>query len=317
MSGQQQVGFKTVGCRSGSVATVTGLIRFRVNISRLQIGFGSLQPRVKPGSDSIGFQSGFQPETLIQMPLEPVLEFHKLAELKLEILDEYRHWQGTWVIQFLYCAPNLETLHLALPVPRRGFKPLPEEVPPCLIFHLKEIKIKYFEGNEHMFEMISYFLNHASVLEALMIGTEEDEELSIPETLIRVPFEPVIGFHNLVELELKTHKEYCDWQGTWVIQFLWCAPNLETLHLDLPVPLRGFKPLPEEVPPCLILHLKEIKIRYFEGNEHMFGMISYFLNHASVLEALMIGIEEIKELSIGKKLLGLPRNSKKCRVVPL
>ncbi|KAL4285470.1 hypothetical protein GQ457_16G016080 [Hibiscus cannabinus] len=46
----------------------SGLIRFRVNISRLQIGFGSLQPQVKPGSDSIGFQSGFQVGSAFYIP---------------------------------------------------------------------------------------------------------------------------------------------------------------------------------------------------------------------------------------------------------
>ncbi|GMI85277.1 hypothetical protein like AT3G59200 [Hibiscus trionum] len=137
--------------------------------------------------------------------------------------------------------------------------------------------------------------------------------------MLRVPPEPVLEFHKLVELELKIHKEYRDWQGTWVVQFLRCAPDLESLRLDLPVPHRVFKPLPlpEEVPPCLLFQLKEIKIRYFEGNKHMFEMIRYFLNHASVLEALIIGIEKDEELSIMKKLLGLPRNSKKCRIVAL
>ncbi|KAL4325376.1 hypothetical protein GQ457_11G015190 [Hibiscus cannabinus] len=71
-SGSKQVGFKTGRVKSdlgsGSVATVTGLIRFRVNISRLQIGFGSLQPQVKPGSDSIGFQSGFQVGSAFYIP---------------------------------------------------------------------------------------------------------------------------------------------------------------------------------------------------------------------------------------------------------
>ncbi|GMI85281.1 hypothetical protein like AT3G59200 [Hibiscus trionum] len=141
-----------------------------------------------------------------------------------------------------------------------------------------------------------------------------------PETLIRMPPEPVLGFHKLLELKLKIRNEYHDWQGAWVFQFLRCAPNLETLHLDLVVPYGGFKPVPEEVPSCLLFHLNEIKIEFFEGNEHMFEMISYFLNHASVLEMLMIeaiGFEEDEELSIVKKLLGFPRISKKCRVVVL
>ncbi|GMI85276.1 hypothetical protein like AT3G59190 [Hibiscus trionum] len=138
-----------------------------------------------------------------------------------------------------------------------------------------------------------------------------------PETLIRMPLEPVLVFHELIELKLEILDDYCSCQGSWVIQFLCCAPNLETLHMDLPVPRRGLKPLPDEVPPCLLFHLKKIKIRYFERNEDMFEMISYFLNHASVLEVLMIGIDQDKELNLSSvmKLLGLPKNSKRCRVV--
>ncbi|KAK8545707.1 hypothetical protein V6N13_066976 [Hibiscus sabdariffa] len=146
-----------------------------------------------------------------------------------------------------------------------------------------------------------------------------------PETLIRMPPEPVFvfGFHELVELELEIRHNVHDWQGMWVIQFLCCAPNLERLHIGLPVPHEGFKPLPlpEEVPSCLLFQLKEIKIRYFEGNEQMFEMISYFLSHGSVLEVLKVKIEEDEEYSNPSslrnaiKLLELPRNSNKCRVV--
>ncbi|KAK8507352.1 hypothetical protein V6N12_072619 [Hibiscus sabdariffa] len=560
-----------------------------------------------------------QPEMLIRVPFEPVIGFHNLVEFELKTHKEYCDWQGTWVIQFLWCAPNLETLHLDLPVPLRGFKPLPEEVPPCLgrdigstklfeeslnrreaaaaaktnlginskgqglsrrsgmksvedldkisslpdhiLCHIlsllptkdavrtsvisprwrylfssmptlefqyclssihprlrvenfknfvdrllffpnhvtlecfrlyesssrdddylrlygwicaalrrdvKEIDIRYgilpvlpislftsrslvtlkldihedmkvpckvclpnlkslnlknikFPDSDSIHRLISgcltledlvmilpelpkniskldfhslslkrlalnislnvlpldfkctfvinapnlvyfkydgpiakgYCLSSMNSLEKAVVEVYQlDDEpsydvnresgatasiskllqgicnvkslrLSIDqsETLIQMPPEPVLRFHKLVELEI--YSENHDWQGTWVIQFLCCAPNLETLHLDLPVPNRGFEPLPEEVPPCLSFRLKEIKIRYFEGNEHMFEMISYFLNHASVLEVLMIGIEEDEEYSNPSplrnviKLLGLPRNSKKCRVVAL
>ncbi|GMI85283.1 hypothetical protein like AT3G59200 [Hibiscus trionum] len=137
--------------------------------------------------------------------------------------------------------------------------------------------------------------------------------LDWPETLIRMPPEPVLGFHKLVELKIHNKDPFL--QGTWVIQFLRCAPNLQTLHLDMEIPDEELEPLPlpKEVPSCLLSQLKEIKIVYFDGNEHMFEMISYFLNHASVLEALIIGIEK-EELSIVQR---FPRNSKKCRVVIL
>ncbi|KAK8651508.1 hypothetical protein V6N13_141109 [Hibiscus sabdariffa] len=138
-----------------------------------------------------------------------------------------------------------------------------------------------------------------------------------PGTLIRMPPNPVLGFHKLVELELKIQTKYHDWQGTWVFQFLHYVPNLQTLHLDLVIPERGLKPLPEEVPSCLLFQLKEIQIRYFDGNEDMLEMISYFLEHASCLDTFIIRILAFnhgEELSLVRKLLRLPRNSKKCRV---
>ncbi|KAL4334809.1 hypothetical protein GQ457_07G005980 [Hibiscus cannabinus] len=67
-SGSKQVGFKNsrmqvgFGCYSNRSDSVP------VIISRLQIRFGSLQPRVKPGFDSIGFQSGFQVGSAFYIP---------------------------------------------------------------------------------------------------------------------------------------------------------------------------------------------------------------------------------------------------------
>ncbi|GMI85280.1 hypothetical protein like AT3G59190 [Hibiscus trionum] len=152
-----------VNRESGATATISNLLQGICNVKSLCLNFD-------------------HPETLIRMTPEPVLGFHKLVELELSIIhNDDRDWQGTWVIQFLCCAPNLESLHLDLPVPYEGYKPLPlpEEVPSCLLFHLKKIEISYFEGNEAMFEMISYFLNHSSVLETLIIRIEEDEEYSV------------------------------------------------------------------------------------------------------------------------------------------
>ncbi|KAL4341735.1 hypothetical protein GQ457_08G027600 [Hibiscus cannabinus] len=75
--------------RSGSDATVTGPIRFRVNISQLQIRFESLQPWVKPGSDSIRFQSGFQ--YLINIFLKELIVQNKL---KVKTLDFPTVWKS-------------------------------------------------------------------------------------------------------------------------------------------------------------------------------------------------------------------------------
>ncbi|KAK8545705.1 hypothetical protein V6N12_026530 [Hibiscus sabdariffa] len=182
------------------------------------------------------------------------LNIHSLSlkRLALDFLYMFTFFPLVFNYTFLINAPNLVYFKYAGPI-AEGY---------CLsnVNSLEKADVEVYGLDDVNLESrataaISNLLQGLCNVKSLHLTLEQ------PETLIRVPFEPVIGFHNLVELELKTHKEYCDWQGTWVIQFLWCAPNLQTLHLDLPVPLRGFKPLPEEVPPCLILHLKEIKIR--------------------------------------------------------
>ncbi|KAE8670728.1 hypothetical protein F3Y22_tig00112114pilonHSYRG00214 [Hibiscus syriacus] len=103
-----------------------------------------------------------------------------------------------------------------------------------------------------------------------------------------MPLDSVLAFHNL-ELEFKNPGD--DWKGTWIMEFLHCVPNLKTLILDFADVAdadEGFEPLPEEVPSCLLYRIKKISILTFKGDIRMFEMISYFLNHALVLEKLMI-----------------------------
>nr|KJB27802.1 hypothetical protein B456_005G010600 [Gossypium raimondii] len=79
-----------------------------------------------------------------------------------------------------------------------------------------------------------------------------------------------------------------------------------------------WKVLHMEVPSCLSLHLKEIKILNFKGDMRMFEMISYFLDNAMVLEKLMIGMKSLSETQqsiVFNQLLQLPKSSKKCQVV--
>ncbi|KAE9448329.1 hypothetical protein C3L33_19782, partial [Rhododendron williamsianum] len=41
----------------------------------------------------------------------------------------------------------------------------PQSVPSCLLFHLKEIEFKFFEGQKDELKLLDYFLNNAKVLE--------------------------------------------------------------------------------------------------------------------------------------------------------
>ncbi|KAK8582987.1 hypothetical protein V6N13_069753 [Hibiscus sabdariffa] len=140
------------------------------------------------------------------------------------------------------------------------------------------------------------------------------------ETIIQMPCEPLLSFHNVVELRI--YKKFVDRQGTWVIEFLHCVPNLKTLHLVQVLQgaaERGIKPLPEKVPSCLLFQLETIKCLHFEGDERSVEVIIYFLKHGSALEKLIIEmssfLEESEQFSITKKLLGFPRNSNKCQVL--
>ncbi|KAB2039458.1 hypothetical protein ES319_D02G011100v1 [Gossypium barbadense] len=124
-------------------------------------------------------------------------------------------------------------------------------------------------------------------------------------------------FHNLIEFEYDSHG--FDGIETWLVEFLHCAPNLETLTLNFPdVAGTRRKALPIEVPSCLSFHLKEIEISCFET--HIIEMVSYFLDNAMVLENLIIrmkGMTVTQKTKVINQLLQLLKSSKKCLIVIL
>ncbi|KAK5841271.1 hypothetical protein PVK06_010180 [Gossypium arboreum] len=94
--------------------------------------------------------------------------------------------------------------------------------------------------------------------------------LTTDEAIFRTSRLPI--FHNLIEFEYGGH----GFNGieTWLVEFLHCAPNLETLNLNFPVDAgTRWKALPIEVPSCLSFHLKEIEISCFVT--HMIEMASF------------------------------------------
>ncbi|XP_012480715.2 putative F-box protein At1g58310 [Gossypium raimondii] len=147
------------------------------------------------------------------------------------------------------------------------------------------------------------------------ICTVRSLSLTIDEVIFRTCRLPI--FHNLIEFEYRGLG--FNGRETWLVEFLHCAPNLNTLTLNfLVVAETQWKVLLMEVPSCLSLHLKEIKILNFKGDTRMFEMISYFLDNAMVLEKLMIGMESLSETQqsiVFNQLLQLPKSSKKCQVV--
>ncbi|KAK8576861.1 hypothetical protein V6N13_121860 [Hibiscus sabdariffa] len=102
--------------------------------------------------------------------------------------------------------------------------------------------------------------------------------------LIRTPTDPVLAFNKLLKLRFKNHGDRRTLSVTWMLEFLYRAPNLKTLILDLADADGVSESLPEQVPSCLLYGLKEIRIVSFKGetDTHMLKLVSYFLIHASV-----------------------------------
>ncbi|XP_012481462.1 putative F-box/FBD/LRR-repeat protein At5g22670 [Gossypium raimondii] len=147
------------------------------------------------------------------------------------------------------------------------------------------------------------------------ICTVRSLNLTINDLIFRTCRLPI--FHNLIKFEYGVLGS--NGRETWLVEFLHCAPNLNTLTLNFLVVVETqWKVLHMEVPSCLSLHLKEIKILNFKGDMRMFEMISYFLDNAMVLEKLMIGMKSLSETQqsiVFNQLLQLPKSSKKCQVV--
>ncbi|PPS03476.1 hypothetical protein GOBAR_AA17176 [Gossypium barbadense] len=69
-------------------------------------------------------------------PTSPFPMFDNLIEFNF-------YGRETWLVEFLYCAPNLKTLKFSFSdVVGTRWKTLLTEVPSCLLFHLKEIEMQ-------------------------------------------------------------------------------------------------------------------------------------------------------------------------------
>ncbi|KAA3485677.1 F-box protein isoform X1 [Gossypium australe] len=139
--------------------------------------------------------------------------------------------------------------------------------------------------------------------------------LTTDEAIFRTSRLPI--FHNLIEFEYGGRR--FNGRETWLVEFLHCAPNLETLTLNFPVDTRTqWNALPIQVPSCLSFHLKEIEISCFEP--HMIEMVSYFLDNAMVLENLIIRMKAMtmtQKRKVNIQLLQFLKSSKKCLIVIL
>ncbi|KAK8501519.1 hypothetical protein V6N13_027247 [Hibiscus sabdariffa] len=142
-----------------------------------------------------------------------------------------------------------------------------------------------------------------------------DHDYDEPLPLLRMPLDSVLVFPNLFKLHLENplgHRK-----GKWIMEFLRCVPNLRLLYLDLADADKDFKPQLDDVPPCLFHRLEVIDLT-FKGDTHMFEVVSYFLDHALVLNKLVIWSTDLSleaRSRIEEKLSSLPKKTKKCKFI--
>ncbi|XP_039002715.1 F-box/LRR-repeat protein At3g59210-like [Hibiscus syriacus] len=113
-----------------------------------------------------------------------------------------------------------------------------------------DIQITVMDNEDR--ERVANFLRGVCNVKSLYLGIEDS-----PRTFFLAPLDPMLAFHNLVELEFR-NKFNDAWQGTWIVELLRCMPNLKTTSLELASKSGGFGPLPAIVPSCLLFRIKEI-----------------------------------------------------------
>ncbi|XVE50576.1 hypothetical protein DITRI_Ditri01bG0173900 [Diplodiscus trichospermus] len=121
---------------------------------------------------------------------EPVPDFPNMVQLN--IFDDYPlsfiQWEGKGLETLLGVTPELEKLTFCQEVFNENY--LPEKVPSCFLFKLKEIEISKFEAEKDCMVKAKYFLANAGVLEKLTIHTRyerEKEKQTILEELLASP----------------------------------------------------------------------------------------------------------------------------------
>ncbi|THF94086.1 hypothetical protein TEA_018420 [Camellia sinensis var. sinensis] len=121
-------------------------------------------------------------------------------------------------------------------------------------------------------------------------------------------------FHNLTQLNFGAAIN-SNWNLKLLADFLRCSPNLEVLILKGSYynnTAKSWNP-PQEVPSCLLLHLKKIEFKEFSGNDCELEVIEYLLKNAIVLKKMTIDCQYSDECFCGQ-LAVYPRGSMTCRL---
>ncbi|KAK8486681.1 hypothetical protein V6N11_035005 [Hibiscus sabdariffa] len=118
------------------------------------------------------------PEALPNLSHKRFVAFQNL--LHLEIFASGMKWEEMGLLEFLEFSYNLQTLVICR-LPDEVWFPKGKLVPSCVVYELKEFKVIDFEDESSLFEMVTYILNNATVLEKLTVDRSKLRQvLSLP-----------------------------------------------------------------------------------------------------------------------------------------
>nr|XP_027077162.1 F-box/FBD/LRR-repeat protein At3g52680-like [Coffea arabica] len=132
-------------------------------------------------------------------------------------------------------------------------------------------------------------------------------------------------FEKLTYLELEVRKYYDKHTRSWKMLswLLESAPNLQVLvfdevfwddRIESSAEDKKFEFLSAEpVPLCLPKHLREVKIRKFNGKEYEFKLIDYILQNVKALKKMTVGV--LGHFGARSKILSLKRCNNDCQIV--
>ncbi|KAL8031802.1 hypothetical protein ABFS82_13G051600 [Erythranthe guttata] len=120
-----------------------------------------------------------------------------------------------------------------------------------------------------------------------------------------------ISFRNLTNLELTTNCPF-------LLKFLENADNLKILTLHEVFGVLEVWSKPQQVPTCLISHLRTIKLVLSVGSEHTFRIVKYLLRNALVIDRMEIVytclLNPEQKISMLQEISLFQRGSNACEV---
>ncbi|KAL5738703.1 hypothetical protein ACOSP7_031464 [Xanthoceras sorbifolium] len=235
-----------------------------------------------------------------------------LKTLNIYLLPEWNWKQRVSIHKFVVRAHNLEQLYID------------DDTLACFIMdETPFIRNAYLDG---CFSLLSNFEpsnNEANRAMELLRAIKNTTFLSLSEGIMGVLILAFDGnlptFPNLIRLDAGIDA-YFGWK--LLPHFLDNSPNLEVLILkkeeteDLPLD-RFFYFEPENVPSCLLLHVKEIEMISMMGDLDELEVIRYLLKNSKVLKRFLVIFNRIDskvKKYLQKQISRFPRGSNLCKV---